>query len=200
MGKNLKLSRYIVIILCVFVLSNCGEKCHDGEYDVYSWDFSKDTLRVAYNGYEKLKFLRISFSDTDTVIFTGIGKTCFIDTSFVIEDDMCTQMHIENYRYLTYYSELKDDSIKIKLESTFENHEMMTVKYRHVQFYCHVFYIGESFLGRFFNEIFFNGKPYYYLNYYVPIYSEGDTLYYKAFNGIIRFSLNQRSYSLTLIN
>jgi hypothetical protein len=152
-----------------------------------------DTLLIPYKGYETLKFLRMTPSDTDTVVFQGMGKNYYVNEEYIGGLD-CPETHFyEGFRidFINQDSSKYPSSIQLSIEmrnmsSTLINIQIIDKNFNHLTKYV----INEPSYDGYIGTINFNNQNFYRVSYITEDYNQNsEKVYLNLLNGIIRFEL-----------
>ena len=196
--KILKLITIVFSLLVIFTLVNCNdEKCPypDSMEHIY-YTLSEDTLLIPYTGYETLKFLRMTPSDTDTVIYKGMGRIYYENTETNYDLEPCR----ETYHYEAYKIKFENQEtissiydIELKLETFVSSSTEYFINYYKRSFSdVTSLTINYNMYGGYIGSIIFEDQSFSRVSYLQREYNGiKERLYINAYDGIIRFELNE---------
>ncbi|MEA3497044.1 MAG: hypothetical protein U9R42_13540 [Bacteroidota bacterium] len=204
--KILKLLTVSIAVVLIIFFCNCGpettecDNWPDGVVKTY-YHFEEDTLKIPYHGFDTLKFLRITQSDTDTVTFIGQGKKYYE----IIETDYdfygCQHDDIYDAYSIEFKDKVNSEIICFKLFVEGEGGSELEVFYKNKRFLESLFFIDYSSMSGFITEFRILGMRFYRVHPLPPVNEWNnykDTMYYNKFNGMIRFAYDS-TYSITLL-
>lgn len=92
---------FSLLLLCLVVVSCKNDRCTypNGIEHIYC-PFSSDTALIPYHGLDTLEFLKISGSDTETVLFYGQGKKYYTNTEQVDNEPCIREFEYEAYEII----------------------------------------------------------------------------------------------------
>ena len=177
---------------------NCNdEKCPypDSMEHIY-YSLSEDTLLIPYTGYETLKFLRISPFGIDTVVYKGMGRIYYENTETNYDLEPCRETyHYEGYkiRFRNHESIGNFYDIEFKLEMASSAYTNFTISYLDRIFNgVTSMVINLNWYGGYIGSVTFENQNFSRVSYLQRKYNGNDErLYINAYNGIIRFELNE---------
>ena len=202
--KILKLITIVFSLLVIFTFVNCNdEKCPypDSMEHIY-YSLSEDTLLIPYTGYETLKFLRMTPSDTDTVIYKGMGRIYYENTKTNYDLEPCR----ETYHYEAYKIKFKNQEsissiydIEFKLEMTSWISSEYYVNFLKRSFSHNTeFTLKSTWYEGYVGNVMFENQTFSRVSFLQREYNDiPERLYINSYNGVIRLELN--NYVLQLI-
>ena len=196
--KILKFLSIVFSILLTITLFNCNnDYCNDPNgYNVYyPLSNTDDTLLIPYTGNETLKFLKMTPSDTDTVVYQGMGKEYYVNEVFK-NDLECPETHYyEAYKIRFRNHETIGDfyDIVFKLEMASWASSEYYVNFLERSFSHNTeFTLNSTWYGGYLGNVTFENQSFSRVSYLQREYNDiPERLYINAYNGIIRFELNE---------
>jgi len=214
MKTKLKILKFLIgslTIGMVISFSNCGQEtteCDnwpDGIIKKY-YHFNADTLKIPYHGLDTLKFLRITPSDTDTVIFYGQGKKYYTITETDYDFYGCQHDDIYDAYRICFNDKVNIDSIDFSIFVESEGSHSFKLYYKDKKYYESLYAVDWAAYSGFIPILQINGMTYSRVSTFYPR-GNWDTydligdnkIFINKFQGIVRISYDSNTFSLTLI-
>jgi len=192
MKTNLKFLFFIsggLMTMLIFTFINCEEPCLG--YDTHHYPLCSDTLKIPYNGDDSLIFLRMSPSDTDTIVYIGQGKSYFNYKEYILHEGKsnCDEEFIYDGYAINFTSDKSPDNIWFKIQMFTDKSSEFYIRYKGREFHdIPSMVIGVKSYGGYLGTFSFEGMNFLDLSFLIREFNGNDEkLYINLQNGIVRF-------------
>lgn len=198
---NLKI---VLVLMCVLVSckKDDASDCSDVQQET-NVDLGGDTSKIAYTGYETIKFKQIdTFGNIlDTIILIGQGRQYsrkYIGETGAPNKSFCTTALMAE-SYLTKYNEQNSDTTFFILETIAnQNGADLSFSFPNIKYELGTFLISNPQALTYRQQWNLDGNIYYHVTpFYYEFDNKIDSLYLNSSNGLIR--LVEENYILNLI-
>jgi len=196
--KFLKILSIGFTLLLILTLVNCNnDSCDDpnGYEFHYLLSDTDDTLLIPYTGNETLRFLRMTPTDTDTIIYQGMGKDYYVNKVIDTRLDCPETYYYEGYKIVFKNQDSVNTGYKIELKlEMIDEQSLWYYIYFLNRIFSHetAFTLNSTSYGGYLGSVTFENLTFSKVSYLQRKYNGIDEkMYINKYDGIIRFELNE---------